>query len=239
MLSFVSPLSQNRSLSPYFLCRDSLSPCWCCCSKGENRLIQPACLQNSLICDGLCMNFSEQDQGPGELWEPRPPCSSFSPPASQVGTAPAALPGDGTDAEAPLSGAAAPVSPAVPVVSSSRGWAMGCRLACKGYRVPVCRCCCGVLEGDVVKFWFCNKSKHKSILSSMAGLPKGRVSGLARMGGLRAAARAPPRSWQQPFPGMGLLELQRHGSGRLRARPVSIQEGTEGVTLGTGKSLTM
>lgn len=44
--------------------------------------------------------------------------------------------GDGTDAEAPLSGAATPVSPAVPVVSSSSGWAIGCCLAGTGYTVP-------------------------------------------------------------------------------------------------------
>lgn len=94
---------------------------------------------------------------------------------------------------------------------------MGCQLAPKGYRVPICRCRCllwGVLEGDVVKFWFCNKSKHQSILSSVAGLPKGWVLGLARMGGLRAAARVPPRSGQQPFPGVGLPGLQRLGTAR-------------------------
>lgn len=146
---------------------------------------------------------------------PDPPAPPSPPQQARYGSTGSA-PGDGTDAEA-RSPERPPWSALLCLLSAQaidRPWgarwlrrAIGCRFA--GAAV-----CCGALEGDVVKFWFCNKSKHQSILSSVAGLPKGWVLGLARMGGLHAAARVPPRSRQQPFPGMGLPELQRLGTAR-------------------------
>lgn len=145
-----------------------------------------------------------------------PPSPPPPPPASQVWAAPAALQGMGLMPK-PCSPARPPWSALLCLLSAQaidRPWGANWLLRAIGCRFAGAAVCCGVLEGDVVKFWFCNKSKHQSILSSVAGLPKGWVLGLARMGGLRAAARVPPRSGQQPFPGMGLPGLQRLGTAR-------------------------